>query len=290
MSLDLFLREANKTIDSSEFFKPHKYILLLVVIELRQEGYFRDNKIFYDEELKRRFKKYIELYGSKSDRNRAHTPFFHLKSSGFWHLKPKPGREEILSILDTVGSPKDIIENIDYAYLDESAYHRINDTVKASKLKDEIISILENYKDKSTIKEAKADKIIENVDDSVDFFVCEKPGYLYDELLIISFCMSMFARDSTTINKCIEHHGAFCHVCSMDFLKVYGELGKGFIHIHHLAPQNIQKNNYKVNYKTDLIPVCPNCHAMLHRKYKGKHLSIDELKNLIQRQSKNLSL
>ena len=48
--------------------------------------------------------------------------------------------------------------------------------------------------------------------------------------------------------------------------KVYGEIAKGFIHVHHLIPLSEIKENYQVNPKTDLIPVCPNCHAMLHRQ------------------------
>ena len=41
---------------------------------------------------------------------------------------------------------------------------------------------------------------------------------------------------------------------------------KGFIHIHHLIPLSGIKQDYRLNPETDLIPVCPNCHAMLHRR------------------------
>lgn len=33
--------------------------------------------------------------------------------------------------------------------------------------------------------------------------------------------------------------------------------------------------------KKDLIPVCPNCHAMLHRKINGVEISTDELKIIV---------
>jgi 5-methylcytosine-specific restriction protein A len=66
----------------------------------------------------------------------------------------------------------------------------------------------------------------------------------------------------------------------MNFGDVYGEIGKGFIHIHHLIPISEIGTEYKINPITDLIPVCPNCHAMIHRTKQP--LTIQELKSLIK--------
>lgn len=67
----------------------------------------------------------------------------------------------------------------------------------------------------------------------------------------------------------------------MDFEKKYGELGKGFIHIHHIVPISTKKGEiHKINPENSLIPVCPNCHAMLH---KGK-VSIKKLKEIVDKQ------
>ena len=66
----------------------------------------------------------------------------------------------------------------------------------------------------------------------------------------------------------------------MDFEKVYGEVGKGFIHVHHITPISDKRGKmHLVNPEINLIPVCPNCHAMLH---KGK-LSIAELRAIINK-------
>ncbi|MEG0771017.1 MAG: HNH endonuclease, partial [Clostridia bacterium] len=64
--------------------------------------------------------------------------------------------------------------------------------------------------------------------------------------------------------------------------KIYGEIGKDFIHVHHLKPLNEIGEEYIVNPVNDLIPVCPNCHAMLHRKINAKYLSVEELKSLLK--------
>lgn len=62
---------------------------------------------------------------------------------------------------------------------------------------------------------------------------------------------------------------------------VYGELGKEFIHVHHIVPLHEIKETYKVDYRKDLGPICPNCHAMLHRKIDDRTLDIAELKEII---------
>ena len=64
---------------------------------------------------------------------------------------------------------------------------------------------------------------------------------------------------------------------------MYGEIGKDFIHVHHLIPLNEIGKEYIVDYKNDLIPVCPNCHAMLHREIDGKRYSWQELREKIEK-------
>lgn len=96
-----------------------------------------------------------------------------------------------------------------------------------------------------------------------------------------SVCVNKYERSSIARQKCIEYHGCRCQICGLDFEDKYGALGKGFIHVHHIVPLNEISNEYIVDYKKDLIPVCPNCHAMLHRKINGKTVTVEELKELI---------
>jgi len=91
--------------------------------------------------------------------------------------------------------------------------------------------------------------------------------------------VNAYERSPKARNICIEHHGLSCKVCGFDFEEMYGELGAGFIHIHHIIPLHQIKSSYKVDPIKDLIPVCPNCHAMLHRP--KDQLTIEQLKNMI---------
>jgi predicted HNH restriction endonuclease len=77
-------------------------------------------------------------------------------------------------------------------------------------------------------------------------------------------------------------HGYDCQVCNFNFKSFYGEIGEGYIHIHHLKPISKYGKNNKVNPKEDLASLCANCHSMVHR-YKNKTISISELKAYINK-------
>ncbi|MDY0081955.1 MAG: HNH endonuclease [Ignavibacteriaceae bacterium] len=88
-----------------------------------------------------------------------------------------------------------------------------------------------------------------------------------------------YERNPFARKVCIEHYGYSCSVCSFNFEKYYGQIGKDFIHVHHLTQVAKVGKEYEIDPMKDLRPVCPNCHAMLHRQ--NQLLSIEELKILI---------
>jgi 5-methylcytosine-specific restriction protein A len=91
--------------------------------------------------------------------------------------------------------------------------------------------------------------------------------------------VNKYERDKKNRATCISFLGVDCKVCGLNFFEKYGELGKDYIHVHHIIPISKMVPEYIVNPLKDLIPVCPNCHAMLHRK--DPPLSIDELRQLL---------
>ena len=92
--------------------------------------------------------------------------------------------------------------------------------------------------------------------------------------------VNKYERSSLARQKCIDFHGVNCAVCDMNFRDVYGEIGNGFIHVHHKFPIHKVGAEYQIDYKNDLVPVCPNCHSMLHQKVNGREISIDELREV----------
>ncbi len=87
--------------------------------------------------------------------------------------------------------------------------------------------------------------------------------------------------ERSPINRaaCIEIRGTACSVCGFIFSEKYGEIGSGFIHVHHLIPVSQMGEEYHLNPADDLVPVCPNCHAMLHRN--NPPYSLKELREIL---------
>lgn len=92
---------------------------------------------------------------------------------------------------------------------------------------------------------------------------------------------TLYERNLIARRQCIAHYGTTCQICTIDFGKVYGDIGLGFIHVHHIVPISVQGGEYQVDPIKDLIPLCPNCHAMVHRN--NPPFSIDELTALYQK-------
>jgi predicted HNH restriction endonuclease len=51
--------------------------------------------------------------------------------------------------------------------------------------------------------------------------------------------------------------------CGFDFERAYGELGRGYAHVHHKRPLS-ERDGDEVTRLEDLAVVCANCHAMIH--------------------------
>ena len=96
----------------------------------------------------------------------------------------------------------------------------------------------------------------------------------------LSVTINSYERNPKARAACIAHHGRVCAVCGFDFVKIYGTLGEGFIHVHHIVPIGKMGKQYELNPTKDLVPVCPNCHAMIHRTEPP--LEVEQLRAHIQ--------
>lgn len=120
-------------------------------------------------------------------------------------------------------------------------------------------------------------------DDSAD----QRPEFLPEEVAnratyvegaTRTITVNVFERNPQARKNCIRAHGIACTICGFDFASRYGEIGKGFIHVHHLKPLGEIRAEYQLDAIKDLRPVCPNCHAMLHRRTPP--YSIEEMRQI----------
>jgi predicted HNH restriction endonuclease len=76
--------------------------------------------------------------------------------------------------------------------------------------------------------------------------------------------VNAYERNNKARAGCLKHWGTSCIICKIDFGKKYGKLAIGFIHVHHIKSLASIGKRYRVDPKQDLVPVCPNCHSVMH--------------------------
>lgn len=97
---------------------------------------------------------------------------------------------------------------------------------------------------------------------------------------IFRVSVNAYERNPEARRVCLSHHGRKCCICRFDFGEVYGAAAEGYIHVHHLRPLSETGGEYQVNPVEDLAPVCPNCHAVLHRKIPA--YTLEEVRKMLR--------
>ena len=147
--------------------------------------------------------------------------------------------------------------------IDEETYHLIISKVSPNEVS----------KQKTTYI---SDEITENHQDSLESFSEGKKS---------KRDVTTYERNPKYKKQAIAIHGNSCSACGFNFGKFYGEYAEGFIHVHHIVPVSEFETPKKIDPETDLVPLCANCHSVVHRK-KNETLSIDKLRILIRGNSK----
>lgn len=114
-----------------------------------------------------------------------------------------------------------------------------------------------------------------------DSLLIHSPGEISDldrvpEGAVTKVLVNSYERSPVARSRCIAAWGTTCNNFNFNFEARYGDLGRGSIHIHHLRELASVGGDHDVDPVADLRPVCPNCHAMLHRRKPA--YTIEELR------------
>ncbi|KMQ76386.1 HNH endonuclease [Marinobacter subterrani] len=101
----------------------------------------------------------------------------------------------------------------------------------------------------------------------------------YPEGALTTVQANRFERDRRNRAAAIAIHGTSCLACGIEMGSVYGGVAQGFIEIHHVTPVSQLGAGYLIDPAKDLVPLCPNCHAVAHRR--SPPFSVDEIRHLI---------
>ena len=88
-----------------------------------------------------------------------------------------------------------------------------------------------------------------------------------------------YERNKINRDLCLAEKGYSCSVCGITLEDIYGPIGHNYIEVHHVCPVSTMDPTYVFNVHRDLVPLCPNCHSMIHRR--NPPFTIEELKGLI---------
>lgn len=135
--------------------------------------------------------------------------------------------------------------------------------------------------------------VVDAVDNISD---AKNTSVLYDETLVTEGGINTKAskireRSRLLRSRAIAHYSAkdgkiVCAVCGFDYEAVYGDMGKGFIEIHHEKPICQYDENGTESFISEAVkyvkPLCANCHRMIHRKTNSP-ITISELKEIISK-------
>lgn len=93
---------------------------------------------------------------------------------------------------------------------------------------------------------------------------------------------TLIRRERSPRNRllCLSIHGHQCKVCNFVPSDVYGNAGS-IIEVHHLEPISLLGKPRAYDPRTDLIPLCPNCHRAIHTK-RPVPWTIEELRELMR--------
>jgi len=78
--------------------------------------------------------------------------------------------------------------------------------------------------------------------------------------------LTTYERSPEARRLCLEHYGAVCQCCGMVYEDRYGPIGMELIHVHHVVPLAAIGETYQVDPVRDLVPLCANCHHVVHAR------------------------
>ena len=108
----------------------------------------------------------------------------------------------------------------------------------------------------------------------------EVPPGEHREGAVRQVTVNVYERDRSARQKCIDHYGHACAACGLRLEDRYGPLGANYIHVHHIVPLSEIGETYEVDPVADLRPVCPNCHAMIHRRTPA--LTVEAIRSVLR--------
>ena len=92
--------------------------------------------------------------------------------------------------------------------------------------------------------------------------------------------VNRYERDRRNRAAALAIHGYACKACDLQLDGLYGSAAAGLIEVHHVTPVSEVGAGYVIDPRHDLVPLCPNCHSVTHRRQPP--YSVNELREMLR--------
>jgi putative restriction endonuclease len=250
------LQVAARTLDGVRVEAPYKPALLLAVLEGVEEGAIHDNRIAITPELIAAFKAYCQLLspGPAYAASPFQLPFFHLQSSGFWHLQARPGQELLLTSSRSVKSFAHLRKVIAYAWLDTPLWELLQQPVAREEIRQALLTRYFPLTRHYFRPRAGQEKLAE-----LGRQMLEEPAAVYNRAVDVADEPEVLVRSAVFSREVLRAYQSTCAVSGLQLLSTTG--AAPLLDACHIVPWAVGHDDTIGNG----LALCPNLHRAFDR-------------------------
>jgi putative restriction endonuclease len=250
------LRVDARTVDGVRLESPYKPAILLAVLEGVEEQTILDNHIKITPELITAFKAYCQLLspGPEYAASPFQLPFFHLQSSGFWHLHARPGRELVLTSSKSVRSFGHLRDVIAYASVDAALWDLLMQPVAREEIRQALLIRYFPLTRHYFRPRAGQDKL-----DDLGRQMLEESAAVYRRAVDVADEAEVLVRSAVFVREVLRAYQSTCAVSGLQLLSTTG--ATPLLDACHIVPWSVSHDDTIGNG----LALCPNLHRAFDR-------------------------
>jgi putative restriction endonuclease len=250
------LQVAARTVGGARLEAPYKPALLLAVLEGVEEGLIKDNRIVIIPELIAAFKAYCQLLspGPEYAACPFQLPFFHLRSSRFWHLQAQPGRELVLTSSKSVRSFGHLRDVLAYASLDEALWELVQQPLAREEMRQALLMRYFPLTRHFFRPRAGQEKL-----DDLGRQMLEEPAAVYSRVVDMADETEVLVRRAVFSREVLRAYQSTCAVSGLQLLSITG--AAPLLDACHIVPWSVSHDDTIGNG----LALCPNLHRAFDR-------------------------
>lgn len=235
---------------------PYKPALLLAVLEGIEEGLIQGNRITITPELIAAFKAYCQLLspGPEYAATPFQLPFFHLRSSGFWHLHARPGQELVLTASKSVRSFGHLRDVLAYASLDAALWELLVQPVAREEIRQALLVRYFPLTRHYFRPRAGLERLNE-----LGRQMLEEPAAVYNRAVAEADETVLAERSGVFVREVLRAYQSTCAVSGLQLVSTTGVAP--LLDACHIVPWSVSRDDTIGNG----LALCPNLHRAFDR-------------------------